>query len=189
MIQKFNCHPYKIVFDKSFFPIYNVTLMKRKAKCLWLWAGLFFLPTLGACSTTSPPKENQTALTVSQAVYYKTFAEVVQFIKNMEAIIAEQDFAAWKKQCTAAYLSMYSNRGVLRELSQKPNLKERSLVLRSLDDYFIHVFIPSRQGTKLDKLEFISPNRVKAITVVSDVPYVVYFLEKDENNLWKIGVW
>ena len=78
---------------------------------------------------------------------------------------------------------------MLHDLSEKPNLKDSKIVLRSLEDYFYRVFVPSRIRAPLDKIRFMEKNRVKAVTVVNGVPYVVYYLEKDSNNEWKIGVW
>jgi hypothetical protein len=148
---------------------------------------------LASCPTAGPDQvkrqDANLSLTVSQDVYEKTFDEIRQLLKKIDALIATRDFEAWKVNCTAEYLSLYSDPARLRELSQKPYLKDHNIVLKSLEDYFMHVFIPSRLETKLDKIDFIEIDRVKAVTVVAGVPYVVYFLEKDKNNQWKIGVW
>jgi hypothetical protein len=161
--------------------------MKVKAGLFILWVGL--IPALGSCPSTPPPASDGQTLSVSRELYNKTFDEVLHFLKEMDAIIAARDFKAWQAHCTPAYLAANSAPSRLRELSQKPNLKDRRIVLKSLEDYFNFVFIPSRVETKLDKIDFIEKNRVKTIAVIDGQPYVVYFLEKDENNLWKIGVW
>jgi hypothetical protein len=161
--------------------------MKVKAGLLSACLGL--IPALFSCPTTPPSGNGGETITVSRELYNRTFGEVLHFLKQMDAIIAARDFKAWKAQCTAGFLAAYSDPMRLHELSQKPNLKDRRIVLRSLEDYFYFVFIPSRVETKLDKLDFTAKNRVKAVAVIDDKPYVVYFLEKDENNIWKIGVW
>lgn len=107
----------------------------------------------------------------------------------MDEIIATKNFEKWKANCTLEYLARYSDPSFLRELSEKPNLKDNHIVLSSLKDYFYNVFVPSRVRAPLDKIDFIEKSKVKAITVVNGVPYVVYYLEKDSNNKWKIGVW
>ncbi len=161
--------------------------MKVKAGLLSACLGL--IPALFSCPTAPPSGNGGAAITVSRELYNQTFGEVLHFLKEMDAIIAGRDFKAWKAHCTAGYLSAHSDPMRLHELSQKPNLKDRRIVLRSLEDFFNFVFIPSRVETKLDKLDFTAKNRVKAIAIIDGKSYVVYYLEKDENNIWKIGVW
>ena len=161
--------------------------MKVKAGLLLLC--LVLIPALGSCPSTPPSGNGREALSVSRELYDRTFNEVLHFLKEMDVIIAARDFKAWKARCSSAYIALNSDPVRLHELSQKPNLKDRRIVLTSLEDYFIFVFIPSRVETKLDKIDFSEKNRVKAITVIGQVPYIVYFLEKDENNSWKLGIW
>jgi hypothetical protein len=148
---------------------------------------------LTACQTTGNDNnrqtQSQTTLNVSKETYDKTFAEILQFINKMDTIIASKDFERWKNSCSQDYLFHFSDQALLKEISQKPVLKDNHIVLSSLEDYFVNVFIPSRTEAKLDKIEFLEENRVKAITVVNGVPYIVYLLEKDANNQWKIGLW
>jgi hypothetical protein len=161
--------------------------MKVKAGLLLPW--LVLIPVLGSCPSVPPSGDDRETLSVSRELYNQTFTEVLHFLKEVDAIIAARNFKAWKAHCTAGYLALYSDPARLRELSQKPNLKDRRIVLKSLEDYFEYVFIPSRVETKLDKIDFIEKNRVKAIAIIDNIPYIVYFLEKDENNSWKLGVW
>ena len=148
---------------------------------------LFACPTTGDQQSSRNNHKNQ--FSVSKEVYDKTFDEILQFIKKIDELIKTSNYDQWKANLTADFMTRYSDQGFLMELSQKPYLKERNIILKSLHDYFINVFIPSRIENRLDKIEFIGENRVKAISVISDVPYIVYLLEKDENNQWKIGVW
>lgn len=129
------------------------------------------------------------ALVVSKEVYDQTFAEVNFFLKKIHSIILKKDFDTWKTICTEEYLKKYSTGQTLQELSEKPQLKEQNIVLKNIKDYFVEVFIPSRANTKLDKIEFVTKFRVKALSIIADKAYVVYLLEKDENNEWKIGIW
>jgi hypothetical protein len=148
---------------------------------------LFLAFLLSTLLFSCPTTDNQ--YTVSKEIYNKTFNEIHQFFIKMDEIIKTGNFEQWKANLTVEYITLYSDAGHLRELSKKPNLKDRNIVITSLHDYFVNVFIPSRSGSDLDKIEIISKNRVKAIRVINDVPYIVYLLEKDENNQWKISVW
>jgi hypothetical protein len=165
--------------------------MVMRLKCVI--GACFLVVLLTTCQTTGKDIDrqikNQTPLNVSQETYDKTFTEILQFIKKMDTIIATKDFERWKSSCSQAYVSHFSDQTQLKEISQKPYLRENHIVLASLEDYFLNVFIPSRTEAKLDKIDFIDEHRVKAVTVVDGVPYIVYLLEKDANNQWKIGLW
>jgi hypothetical protein len=52
-------------------------------------------------------------------------------------------------------------------------LTSRKIVLKTLNDYFTHVVVPSRSNSKVDEIEFTDTNTVK-----------VYYIErrKNENN-------
>jgi hypothetical protein len=149
------------------------------AGCLLL---IVACPSLGRIPADRP-------IEVSKEVYDRTFAEILDFLRQMDAIIASGDFKAWQALCTESFIAYNSDPARLRDLSQKPSLKDRKLTLKTLKDYFNHVFIPSRVEKKLDRIEFIERHRVKTITVVNDVPYLMFYLEKDENNQWKLAVW
>jgi hypothetical protein len=153
---------------------------------------LLLWPLAGCPSTATDRSGRNSAeggMTVSREVYDRTFSEVLTFLKKMDAIIATRNFEAWKANCTPEYLAYYSDPARLAEISQMPRLKEHGIVVASLEDFFKAVFIPSRTEAILDKIDFIDNRRVKAVTVINGVAYVLYLLEKDQNNQWKIGVW
>lgn len=129
---------------------------------------------------------------ISQAYYEQSLAEIVSFLNTIDAIIKKADFDAWQKHCSEAYLNYYSQPEVLNELSQRPLLKSQNLKLFTLKDYFFKVFIPSRLelgNYQIDKLEFINPTRVKVLALINNTSYLLYFLEKDDKNNWKITTW
>lgn len=166
--------------------------MKVKAKIHVIVTINFFL-LLGTCTTTgTTEKQTDEDFQATDTMYEQTFAEAAIFLKKIDEIVKKSDFESWKKNVTAEYLSHFSSPEVLKALSEKPRLKTRNIELKSLKDYFVEVFIPARTDTQsfnFDKLEFISAQRIKAFTLVDGVPYLLYLLEKDENNQWKIGVW
>jgi hypothetical protein len=167
--------------------------MKNLVRRSFILIELGFITLLASCPTTgnhqSDYRQPDIAFPVSKDVYDRTFSEIMQFLNKINEIIKTKNFEAWKANLTREFIAINSDPARLQELSQKPYLKDRNIVLASLYDYFISVFIPSRLETKLDTIDFIDKNRVKAITMVNSVPYVVYLVEKDENNEWKIGVW
>jgi len=71
-------------------------------------------------------------------------------------------------------------------------MRTRRIVLRTAEDYFIHVVVAARAetGQRVDDIEFISMNRVKAFTVThnragEEVRLRLYDLEKIGNS-WTI---
>jgi hypothetical protein len=65
-------------------------------------------------------------------------------------------------------------------------LKNQKIVLKSLEDYFLYVVVPSRANDRVDDIEFIGQNRVKAYTITSKGQRLrLYELEKTAGN-WNI---
>lgn len=125
---------------------------------------------------------------VSQEVYSRTFEEIEQFIRSLNQLIREADFAGWQQNLSAEYIRTVSDPLFLREQSEKPLLRQSGIELRDLRDYFVHVVVPSRSQAQLDEIEFLDENRVKALSVVHGTRVILYLLSKD-NGGWKISVW
>jgi len=70
-------------------------------------------------------------------------------------------------------------------------MKTRNIILRTPEDYFTNVVVPSRANSRVDDIEFIGTNRVKAFTVMQnsrtgeEQRLVLYDLEKVGNS-WLI---
>jgi hypothetical protein len=140
--------------------------------------------------TGSPPSSGEPAeeFVVTEEVYQKTFEEIEGVIAELNAIIRARDFARWERRLTTAYRELTSSPGFLAEVSQSAALKKNSVTLRSLEDYFNQVVVPSRSSAKLDELAFVDATHVKAITVIQGEAYILYWLVR-EDVTWKIGIW
>jgi hypothetical protein len=125
---------------------------------------------------------------VTKEVYQKTFEEIEGVIAELNAIIRARDFVRWEQRLTAAYRERTSSPGYLAEVSQSAALKKNGVTLRSLEDYFNQVVVPSRSTVKLDQLAFVDATHVKAITVIQEEPYILYWLVR-EDDTWNIGIW
>lgn len=126
--------------------------------------------------------------TVSREVYSRTFEEVESFIARMNEIIQNRDFDTWKTHLSGEYLSKVSDPVYLEEQSRQPLLKQNGIQLECLRDYFEQVVAPSRSGARLDAIEFIDEDHVKAISVIRGTRGVLYLLVREEGR-WKIGIW
>lgn len=120
-------------------------------------------------------QEEPRAYDVSQEMYDRTLAEVKSFIDNLNVAIRDKNFKEWSSALTSERLKEVSSAKFLREQSEAPSLKTRNIILKTANDYFLQVVVPSRANSKVDELDFIDESNVKA-----------FFLEtrnqKNENN-------
>jgi len=160
---------------------------------------------LFSCKTTSTATENTHSsgnnnsspqgnvfdpATISQQHYDTTREEVRHFIEALNQIIRDRKFNEWKANLSPEYFAEISSAENLRNLSEQPAMKTRRIVLRTAEDYFLNVVVPSRANLRVDDIEFVSMNRVKAFTFTKnsageDVSLRLYDLEKIDNS-WTI---
>jgi len=105
---------------------------------------------------------------ISHAKYAATREEVQKFIEQQNVFIREGNFDAWKKSLSDEYFAEISSRENLKRLSEQPGMKTRKIVLKTPQDYFEYVVVPSRADLHVDEIEFISENRVKAFTITTN---------------------
>lgn len=127
---------------------------------------------------------------VSQQQYTSTMEEVQAFIEQLNRIISSRNYQSWKTRLSPEYFAEISSQEALKEASEQPAMKTRRIILRTAEDYFIHVVVPSRANSRVDDIEFIGRDRVKAFTVTTnrageEVRLRLYDLEKI-NNSWII---
>jgi hypothetical protein len=127
---------------------------------------------------------------VSQAKYLSTRDEVQKFIEQQNKLIKDRNFEAWKTSLSGEYFAQISSQENLRKISAQPAMKTRRIVLKTAQDYFDYVVVPSRADLRVDEIEFISENRVKAFTITTnkageELRLRLYDLEKIGNS-WTI---
>lgn len=176
-------------------------------------AFLFIIITFLACQTTSntvpgdqppvkepdnteitapgtvPPKaepENFDPTTITKEEFDTTKTDVQQLIQNLNTIIREKDYQTWVTYLSKDYFDSISDPEYLSNLSESTRLKNQKTVLRTPEDYFQYVVVPSRANDRVDDIEFIGKNQVKAFTVTPNGQRLrLYNLEKQGEN-WKI---
>jgi len=127
---------------------------------------------------------------ITREYHSSTRAEVQHFIESLNQIIRSKNFRAWKAALSDEYFAEISSPENLSSMSEQPALKTRRIVLKTAEDYFTHVVVPSRANSRVDDIEFISMNRVKAFTITKnrageEVRLRLYDLEKIDNK-WTI---
>jgi hypothetical protein len=149
-------------------------------------------PAAPTVVTPEPPQEQKPEVfdpaTVPEAVKTATFVDVRAFIESLNLIIRHKDYEAWRSNLTDDYIRHYSDTTVLSQYSNYPIIQRQGIKLQTLKDYFINVVYPSRQNDKVDDIEFVGENLVKAITVSpKGERNILYMLEK-HGDAWKIGI-
>ncbi len=139
---------------------------------------------------TEPEEQGtEVSFVVTEKIYTQTFEEIEIFVKNLNKIIRDKNYSLWLTYLSEEYREYTDNPEYLKEQSDKPILRKSSIVIHSLEDYFIYVVVPSRSQAKLDDIEFIDENRLKALSVIRDTRVLLYLLIRVEGKEWKIGLW
>ena len=131
---------------------------------------------------TAPEGED---FVVTEEVYTETFQKVETVIGELNSLIRNKNFDAWKEYLTAGYIETYSDPELLSQLSQSDRLKNSGIVLKNLKDYFLYVVVPSRANLRLDDLVFIDKSTVEAVMIIREQRITVYRLRLIDNE-WKI---
>ena len=109
--------------------------------------------------------EEPASVNYSDEYYVSTKEDVQHFIEGLNRVISSKNYNAWKNALSPEYFAEISSPGNLQEMSEQPAMKRQKIVLKSAEDYFLHVVVPSRANSKVDDIEFISMDRVKAFTI------------------------
>jgi len=143
----------------------------------------------GLVRITEPSKqdENFDPNSISQAQFTATREEVQSFIEGLNKIISNKNYSAWRSALSNEYFRQISSSENLRQMSEQPALKNNNIVLRTPQDYFNYVVVPSRANSRVDDIQFIGRNRVKAFTINKnrageEQRLVLYDLEKVDNT-------
>jgi len=124
--------------------------------------------------------------TISREEKDTTKTEIQQLIQQLDNIIRAKNYNAWVEYLDPEYFAAISSREHLDRASQSPVLVKQNIVLKSARDYFTHVVVPSRANDRVDDIEFISQNRVKAFTINNSGSRLrLYDLEKSQKG-WMI---
>ena len=143
----------------------------------------------GGTSTPVASASNFDARTVTREQYNTTMEEVRSFIDGLNNTIRRRDYEGWKASLSPEYFAEISSPENLQRLSELPAMRTRNITLRTSHDYFQHVVVPARANSRVDDIEFVGSNRVKAFTIAiragEEQRLLLYDLEKI-GNTWKI---
>jgi hypothetical protein len=147
------------------------------------------MPPETARVETPPPEnaaENFDPKSISQEVFDSTKVDVQRFIGDLNEIIRGRNYNAWKATLSPDFFTEISSPQYLRRASESAALKSRNIVLKSPEDYFTHVVVPSRANSRVDDIEFITQNRVKAFTINPNGQRLRLYDLEQTGNAWLI---
>jgi len=125
---------------------------------------------------------------VTEVVKTATFVDVRALIESLNSLVRKQDYEAWLSHLSQGYIAFYSDPDILAKYSESPIIKRKGIKLLTLRDYFANVVYPSHQNDKVDDIEFVDENLIKAITVSPKGDRnILYMLEK-HGDAWMIGI-
>ena len=122
---------------------------------------------------------------VSEDTFTEDKKEIMHIIDELSDIMKNKDFSKWVKYLTPASRNYWSNPANLREVSKKLPLK--GFTLKNLEDYFKYVFIPSRQGRRIDEIRYLSSSYVKAVQVKNNTDIIFYYFNKIDGK-WLLNI-
>jgi hypothetical protein len=138
--------------------------------------------------------------TISAAQYDAVMEEVRALIEDLNRIIRARNFNAWVDHLSEEYYREISSPAFLEErtedlfrrdqmvqrnLGRDPRLVQRR-VLRTPTDYFNLIVVPSRSNDRVDDIDFVEENRVKAYTVDSRGNRLILYDLEIIDGRWKI---
>jgi hypothetical protein len=124
---------------------------------------------------------------VPPEVYQETKQDIIHFIQNLNSIIKAKRYSVWTQYLDTDYYKYISSPEYLQKLSRAEILASKRIVLSDAYDYFMYVVVPSRSNDRIDDIEFLSENRIRAITINNGIRVILYVLEKTQSG-WKIVI-
>ena len=126
---------------------------------------------------------------ISQEHYVSTRTEVRKFIDRLNQIIRSVNYREWEAVLSQKYIDEVASPESLSWMSEMPVLKSNRIVLRTLQDYFTYVVVPSRAHVDVDSvdIEFLSEKRVRVRgSNIGDERLLVLYDLEEINDLWII---
>jgi hypothetical protein len=133
-----------------------------------------------------PPEEPFDPEAITEEEFNFTKAEIQTLVEELNDIIRAKDYNAWISCLGADYLAEKNSKTYLAQISEQPRLKSQKITLANAKDYFDYVVVPSRVNDRVDDIEFVTKNRVKAFTVSTNGQRLRLYDLENWGLGWKI---
>lgn len=102
--------------------------------------------------------------------------DILQIIEDLAEIMVKKDYKRWVKYISPQSLEYWQNSNNLNTVSSR--LPVKGITLKTMEDYFKMVFIPSRMNVTVDEIRYISSTSVKVVQVKGEQDIICYYFEK-----------
>ncbi|MDR0662670.1 MAG: hypothetical protein LBF80_01135 [Spirochaetaceae bacterium] len=134
---------------------------------------------------SSPESPVFDAASITHTVYNETKEDIGNFIYGLNSIIKAKKYNEWRAYLDDDYYNFINSPDYLQTASRSDILTSKKIVLTNAYDYFMNVVVPARSNDRVDSIEFINENRVKAMAMYDGKWITLYHLEKRHDG-WKI---
>lgn len=121
---------------------------------------------------------------ISKEVFEEDKKDILAIIDKLNDVMKNRDYKSWLKYVDGASAQYWTKRTNLQKAENR--LPVKGLTLRNLEDYFKYVFIPARNGRRIDEIRYEDRKTVKAVQVNGDVDTVYYYFKKSSDDTWKL---
>lgn len=124
-----------------------------------------------------------TNVMVTKEKFEEDKTQILKIINELAVVMKNQDYFGWLKYLDESSKDYWSKKQNLQKASNR--LPKKGFQLKSLQDYFKYVFIPSRVGRTVDEIRYETETQVKVVQTKNNTDMVYYnFLR--ENGKWKL---
>ena len=109
-------------------------------------------------------------------------SEIEEVVKKLNDITAKKDYGRWRYWLSTEYRKEFSKPEVLKKISEEYSANLRGKQLKTIEDYFYHVFVPSRQNGRVDDIAYLTPTKVQVLMMTSTQKLIFYNLEKIDDR-------
>ena len=100
---------------------------------------------------------------VSYDIFNSDKTKILKIISELNLVMEEMDYNSWETYLDDESINYWSKRGNLQVASSRLPIK--NIRLTSLRDYFIHIFLPSHKGYRIDEIRYETESLIKAVQV------------------------
>ena len=119
---------------------------------------------------------------ISKDTFIEDKKDIMQTIDELNDIIKRRDYEAWLTYVSPSSKQYWTNPKNLAAVANR--LPVKGITIRSMRDYFLYVFIPARQNSKVEEIRYVSPTVTKAVEPKEDEDLIFYLFEKASNGDW-----
>ena len=109
-------------------------------------------------------------------------SEIEEVVKKLNEITAKKDYGRWRYWLSTEYKKEFSKPEVLKKISEELPANLRGKQLKTIEDYFYYVFVPSRQNGRVDDIEYLTPTKVRVWKIEPTRKLIFYNLEKIDDR-------